>query len=250
MNETNSPDPKQAQQTPPASSEDAAVQYIETQLAKTRTSLKNTNQVGVVLIVIVLCYISYVSYQLKTRYVDPKPAAQMLNERLMVIISEQAPQITGRIKKEIPHIIQQIPEIALQQLPKFRIELEKKIADTLSDYSHQSSQQLGEHLDMFLKENKDEIHKFMEHAEDKETIKELGAALEEQFKDYLKDKDEHGESIQNKIDSALKELRKIEHRVNRLATANDLTPAEKKLRYAIAAVIKTTQENTIIEKDK
>ncbi|MBI3192129.1 MAG: hypothetical protein HYZ36_05630, partial [Pedosphaera parvula] len=55
---------------------------------------------------------------------------------------------------------------------------------------------------------------------------------------YLEEKPEGGESIKEKLDTSLDALKRIDKQMERLATAKDLTPQEKKTRRAIAIVSK------------
>ncbi|MFM8469743.1 MAG: hypothetical protein ACKODH_07220, partial [Limisphaerales bacterium] len=100
-------------------------------------------------------------------------------------------------------------------------------------------------LDEFLEAHVVQIRTLLRMAEQKpESLQALAPDLEQELVRYLSDKSAGGESLKDKIDHALVELRKVETQVDRLAKNVDLTPQEKKVRHAIAIVARTAEEQT------
>ncbi len=223
--------------SPTGGAEQVAVSYIQNQLRETRARLRRTRIFSVVLVLAVLGYLSFITYTLKREYLEPKPAAAMINEQLSGLINANAPALTAELKLQIPALISSIPDRIIEQLPAVRSTLESQVEDLLRAYCLDTGEQLAAHLDDFLNENKDAIDAFVEAAEHPEGVAALGERFEDELTDYLKTKADDGQSIQDKMDHVLAELKQIELRLTRLASATDLTPEEKKLRHAIAVTM-------------
>src|SRR5436853_3112695 len=95
---------------PPASpnSEQIAVAYVNEQLEKTRASLRNTQVVCVILIVIVVAYMGYVSSALR-KEVEPKAAAKNALRIITIQVNEHATDVAEQIKKVVPNFVAQLP---------------------------------------------------------------------------------------------------------------------------------------------
>ncbi len=216
------------------SAEQVAVQYIEEQVKTLRTRFRRTQIITVVLVLGVLAYLSFITHTLKKEFLNPEPAAAMLNLQLSSVINENAPALTAELKLQIPALISSIPDRIIEQLPAVRVALEEQLENQLRQYALDTGDQLASHLDDFLTENREAIHALVEAAENTEGLAHLGDLLEEELSAYLQTKGEDGQSIKDRLDLVLADMGKIEERLQRLATAPDLTPEEKQLRRAIA----------------
>jgi hypothetical protein len=216
-----------------------AVRYIAEQLRSTRSRLRRTRIISIVVALVVLGYLSFITYTLKKEYLAPKSAAAMVNLQLSGLISANAPALTAELKLQIPALIASIPDRIIEQLPALRSTLESQLEDLLRAYCLETGQQLAAHLDDFLTENKDAINAFVEAAEHPEGVAVLGERFEDELTAYLKTKGADGKSIQDKMDQVLAELKQIDGRLDRLVNAKDLSPEEKRLRYAIAVTMKS-----------
>ena len=108
-----------------------------------------------------------------------------------------------------------------------------------------TAQQLGKHLDDFLQAHTVQISTVLNTAENKpESLQALAPDLEQEILRHLADKAQGEESLKDKIDHALAELKKVEQQVDRLAKGVNLTPQEKKLRHAIAVVGRSAEDQT------
>lgn len=227
--------------TPSQTPEQTAVQYVNDQLQKARTSYRRTRIVGTVLVLVVLGYLSFIIYALRTNYLNPKPAAAMATGQLRSFVSQNGPELTKSLKEQVPPMIAKLPDLLLEQMPKIRETIEQRLEDHLRQYCTQTADELGKHLDEFLDEHKDAIGAFVEAAQDPEGTKVLGDQLEEELTQYVTAKGDDGQSMQDKLDDIHDSLKKMESKLNRLAHATDLTPEEKKLRFAIAVITKSAE---------
>lgn len=217
--------------------EQAAVQYINDSLQKARATLRKTTIIATVLVLIVASYLTFITYKLRTEFLNPKPAATMAASQLRSFVVQNGPEITKSLKEQIPPMIAKLPDLVLEQLPNIRLALEQRLEDHLREYLLQTSEELGSHLDGFLDEHKENVDAFVEAAQDPEGTKVLGEQLEEELNQYITAKGDDGRSIHEKMDEVLDALKKMESQLDRLAHAKDLTPQELKLRYAIAVIM-------------
>ena len=245
--EKNDPQP-QTSAVPPLET-DVAAKYIADQLQKARASLHKSRLVGVILIIVVLGYMTFLVTSLQ-HYLDPHQAADMANAFITEQVDEKAKDISDQLKERIPAMIAQIPDIALGKIPEYREALEDKVEADFTEFAHSTSAQLGKHLDSFLAAHVVQIKALLDSAKDPEKLKALGPDLENEILEYLKEKPDEGESIKDKIDKSLDALKKMEGQMDRLANATDLTPQEKKARRAIAIIAKTVDKNIEKPADK
>ena len=221
---------------------DVAAKYVADQLQKARASLQKSRMVGIILLVVVLAYMTFLVKQLQP-YLDPHQAAEMANAFITEQVDEKAKDISDQLKEKIPAMIAQIPDYALGKIPEYREALEDKVEADFTEYAHATSAQLGKHLDSFLANHVVQIKALLDSAKDPEKLKALGPDLENEIMEYLKEKPDDGESIKDKIDKSLDALKKMEAQVERLANATDLTSQEKKTRRAIAIIARTVDKN-------
>lgn len=220
-----------------AETEQIATQYVIDQLQAARASLRNTQIVAVVLILAIIGYMSWVTIGLRAEF-EPKEAAKNAKGIIAIQVNQHAQEFADRIKKVVPGFVAQFPDYVLKQLPVYRAELEAKINADIVDYSKKTSQEMATHLDHFFTEHQDKIKELLHTAQDVQTVRLMGPDLEAEILGYLKEKTSDGESIQQKFDHSLAALERVSTQLNHLATAGDLTPNEKRLRQAIAVLMK------------
>ena len=223
--------------TPKKDDSSVAVQYVNDQLQKSAESLKRTRIVGVVVIVIVVAYMSFVTRGL-VQYFEPASAATLAKGAIAERVTESADTLSRQLQDEVPHWLGQLPDFALKQLPIARLEIESKIEKTLSDNAKLTAGQIEKQIDLFLETSKDDIKTVLKDGQSLENVRHLGPELEKVMLSYLKARDAGQESIQDKFDHALADLDKVSARIERLAKATDLTPEEKRARRAIAVLLK------------
>ncbi len=233
---------------PPLES-DVAAKYVADQLQKARSALHKSRLVGLILIVVVAAYMTFLVVSLQ-HYLDPHQAAEMANSFITQQVEDKTHDIAEQLKEKIPGMIAQIPDYALQKIPEYREALEDKVEADFTEFAHATSAQFGKHLDVFLNSHVVQIKALLDSAKDPDKLKALGPDLENEILEYLKEKPDEGESIAVKIDKSLDALKKMEGQMDRLANATDLTSQEKKTRRAIAIIAKTVDKNIEKPADK
>ena len=144
--------------------------------------------------------------------------------------------------------IRKAPDYAIEQLPEVRQQLEQRVNQEIETYAKQSSEQLGQQVDTFLENNKDSVGDLLKDGQDPEATAKMNSELKALFVRYLEEPGKDGgESIKTKLDHALEVLKKVEARMKRLATAKDLTPAEKNAKRAIAVLLKQIHDKRMEE---
>ncbi len=217
----------------------AALQYVNDQLQKSRQSLKRTRTIGLIVILIVVAYTSYVTHGL-LQYFEPASAAEMAKGIIAERVTQHAEDLSRQLRDGVPVWLEKLPDYALEQLPVARTEIETRIETALSDNAKLTASQVERYVDAFLENNKDNIKSILEDADNIETVRHLGPELEKQMRNYLTAHEAGQESLQSTFDHALADLDGVAARVERLATATDLSPEEKRARRAIAVLLKKT----------
>ena len=216
-----------------------AVQFVNDQLQKARASLHRTRIFGVVLIVVVVAYMSYVTHALR-QYFAPESAANLAKGVIAERVTTHAEDLARQLREGVPVWLGKLPDFALEQIPVARIEIESRIDDTLKDHAKITARQVEKHVDLFLETNKDSIKTILEDADNAEVARHLGVELEKEMLSYLQEQSDGQESLQAKFDHALRDLDTVAARVEHLANAVNLTPEEKRARRAIAVLLKNT----------
>jgi hypothetical protein len=233
--------------------ETIAVSYIEERLQKARKSLKRTQILSIVVMVFVTGYLSTIGYLLKTRLLDPEPAADLATGQVTMMLQQYGPEATHWLKESVPPMVASLPQMLLDQMPAGRELLEAYVGDLMQTHAEKAAADLATHMDTFIAENKETLDAFIEAAQHPEGVEELGKHLEGELRGWLDYRIEGGEdgkkneSIREILDRTAGSLDKLEAKLDRLAHAKDLTEQEKKLRTAIAIIMKTTKEATAAE---
>ncbi len=228
----------------PASGASAAEQFLASELANARTALRRTRIAGVIVMVIVVGYMSFVASALN-KQLEPKAAADFATTFVTAQVMEKADALAGQVKERVPALIAGLPDYLKRELSSYRESLEERLEQEFEEHCATTSQQLGKHLDDFLGAHVVQIRTLLHMAENKpEQLQALAPDLEEEILRYLSDKSAGEESLKDKIDHAHAELQRVEKMVDRLATGSNLTPQEKKTRHAIAIIARTAEEQT------
>jgi len=224
--------------------EGVAESYIAAELKKAKSALQRTMIVSVIAIVVVGGYLGYIATTFQQN-LQPKVAAEIAASLIDQRVEEHGSALAEELQAKIPTLIADLPNYAKKELPNYRQALETQIINDLSTHCTEASEKLGNHLDGFLEENKDQIKDLLATGQDKAAVKDLGADLEKQFMEWLQESPDGGESITAKIDKSLAALKDIEKRMAKLAANKGLTPQEKKTRRAIAIVGKTVEREMV-----
>lgn len=228
----------------PGSSASPAEQFLAAELAATRAALARTRLAGIVIIIAVVAYMSYVATAL-SRQLQPKAAADFATTFVAGQVLEKTDALASQVKERIPALVAGLPDHVQRELPRHREALEDRIEQDFKSHCQGTAQQLGRHLDDFLQAHIVQIRTLLNAAENKpESFQALGPDLDQEILRYLGDKSVGDESLKEKIDQALAELQKVEQQVDRLAKNVNLTPQEKKVRYAIAVIARSAEQQT------
>lgn len=232
-----SPDP---QTSPPASTapldgDSAAANYLATQVKLARTALQRTRIIGLVLLMLLGGEMIFITSKFSSS-LEPHAAAEIADGMIMQQITDRGPDLASQLKQKIPEYIQQTPDYALKELPKYRLALEDRLEAQLNQYCQKTAKQLDTQLDGYLTEHKDDIKGMLTAGNDAEVSKRVGEDLKHQFLIYVHAKSQDGESIQDQLDLSLVALEGTAKTMHRLATAKDLTGQEKQTRHALAVL--------------
>lgn len=214
---------------------EAAIQFIHDEIVRARTAVKRTQIIGVILLLFVGGYMGFITSMLLP-YLSPKGAANTAGDMILNQVTDQGPQIAANLKKTIPELVAQIPDRVLEQMPVWRERLEDTVEEILTENLVQHSDDFGKQLDTFLSIHQAEIADLLQTTDDKEKLKVLMTSIEQDILEFLGEPMEDGESIKQKLNVSLDALNRIEKQMERLATAQDLSPQEKKTRRAIAII--------------
>lgn len=229
-------------ETPEVNELETAQTFIASELAEAKKNLKTLQIGGSLLIAVLGVYLGGIAGKFH-RDLQPQEAAKIAKGLLMQRIDEAQPQLASYLREQAPAMIQQVPDYAMQQMPVYRESIEQDLESKFAKFANDTSAELDNLLDTFLQGHVDEFREIILSGQDKEVTDKVAADLRDMFVAYLADSSQGGESIQDKLDHALKALHDIEKKTTRLANAKDLTPQEAKTRRAIAVLFKTIEDN-------
>ena len=229
--------------TPVAEGEGVAQSFLAQELKAARSSLRITQAVSLLLVVLTAGYVGYMTWQVRN-YARPEIAAEVANGIISERVDLYGQQAADSFKQQIPQLISALPDQAIAAAPELRQNLVAQVESQLGNYAEQNSQKLGANIDEFLEKNKDQVGAILKDGQDKKTVEELGPELESQFSQFLQEKPEGGESAQQQIDKSLEVLQSMKKRLDRLASGQNLTPDERKTRLAIAIIGQTVSRDT------
>lgn len=215
----------------------AAVNFVDEQLATARASLGRTKMVAVIIIVVVLGYMSYVTNRLLA-HLEPQQAAQTAKGIIVTQVSERGEMLAEQLKAKIPEMMQKLPEVVLDRMPTIRASIENRISVELRGYATKTASQLEPQLDAFLQNHTDDINTFLNSSQDLDALREdLSDDLDALITSYLKNSTDGTETLLEKFEQSQVLLNNIADHTQRLAHDEDLTDREKQTRRAIAVLL-------------
>ena len=212
-----------------------AENYISKELQKARASLRMTQIASVLICALLSIYVVSLTSKFKSQ-LEPTVAAEIADGMIMQQINDNGPELTKQLQQKIPEFIEKTPDIAMEQLPKYRESLAQRVETDLNKYCQDNADKLGMQLDTYLDSHKDEVKGLLTSGNDPVQVKAVGDSLKQILMKYITEKSAGGESIGDQISKSLTSLQEVEKKVHRLATAKDLQPQEKKARHAIAVL--------------
>lgn len=212
-----------------------AANYLATQVKQARTALQRTRIVGLVLLLLLGGEMIYITSRFSAS-LQPHSAAEIVDGMILQQINDRGPDLAAQLKQKIPEYIQQTPDYALRELPKYRVSLEDRLEAELNSRCQKTAQELDTQLDGYLNDHKEEIKGLITDGSDPAVAKRVGQDLKQQFMQYVHAKTQGGESIQDQLDISLAALQGTAKTMHRLATARDLTGQEQQTRHALAVL--------------
>lgn len=212
-----------------------AENYVHSQLQKARKSLRLTQIFSILTVLGTLAYLGYITGTVR-QSLQPAAAAEIADGLIAERVNEQAQTLAQQTREKVPGLIAGLPDYAIKELPGYRTSLESQIETDMRSHFASASKLMEGHVDEWVTANKTEIGSLLKTGQDPAALKQLGGALETEFFKFLKEVplDKGGETGQQKLDQTLFSLAQVEKRIAHLAANKNLTPAEKKMRRAIA----------------
>lgn len=216
--------------------------YVEQELNEANKALQNTQIWGSVAVFGLMCYLFSIAGGFASN-LQPKEAAKITKGLIVQRLDSAQEQVESYLGKEIPTMIESVPDYAKSQLPIYRESIENTLEGELAKLADDTSSNLDKSLDTFLIQNQDEFKTIILSGQDKETTDKVAGQMKDMFLSYLTEPTEDGESIQDKLDQSLKALHEVEVKTAHLANGSNLTAQEQKQRRAIACLFKTVQDH-------
>ncbi|MHB9024417.1 MAG: hypothetical protein ACYC7E_09610 [Armatimonadota bacterium] len=222
--------------TPPVA--DAEL-FVKQELAAARQTLRRVQIVGGVLVIILAAYLGAITINFYN-YLQPVNAAEIASGFVAGQIDDNREAFLTEVETRVPAMIQQAPDMALEQIKSYREVVENKFEDGLSNYCQSVSGKLSDNLEDYIMTNKEQLKAVLELSDPK-AMAAVGATLRAEVINYLKEEPAEGESIDAQIQESRSQLEEAEARLNHLATGKNLTAAEKKTRHAVAIIANTVE---------
>jgi hypothetical protein len=227
---------------PVPTGEAVAAAYLAQELPKARQTLKRTRIIGIILILLVGAYMATIS-AIMVKFFEPTEAAEVASGMLVRHVASDGPVLALRIEREIPYLIQQMPDFLIKEIPDFRQKLQASLATECEGYCISLCQNLGVRMDKLIDEHKTEIRTLLENASDRDAIRKTLPDFDKVIAESMKT-DADGQAAKERIDEWAAALKDVEKRMDRLANGSDLTPEERKARHALALLSTVIKTNT------
>lgn len=212
--------------------EGTASAYIAAELPKARKTLQRARVCGVVLICLVGIYITAISITM-VRFFQPRAAAEVATGMLIEQVSKHGPALVGQVEKEIPVVIRQVPDYIIQEVPRYRQELETAFDREWQSHCAVLTMDVAQKMDQLIDNNKPEMKDLLANSSDRAALRKIMPDLDQAVNDFLNN-DAQGKRIRQHVSDLAAELQEIQKRTDRLANGNNLSPEEQKARHALA----------------
>ncbi|MFM8469444.1 MAG: hypothetical protein ACKODH_05660, partial [Limisphaerales bacterium] len=108
--------------------------------------MQRTRVAGVVILLVVVGYMSFVTRTL-VQHLKPKSAAEFTTTFVQEQVVEKADALGSQVRERIPALVAGLPDYVQRELPRHREALEDTIERDFRHHCQTTSQQLGRHLD-------------------------------------------------------------------------------------------------------
>ncbi len=214
-----------------------AVDYVNQQLASARTNLGRTKLVGIILILLVASYMTFVTRGI-LGHLQPKQAAATAKGLIAMQLTERGDALATALKERIPVIMHDLPDAVLKHIPTLRQGIEDRIEGQLRNYAAMTAKELDPLFEQFLTEHKDDIQLFLDASQNLDELREdLSPDMDMLLRNFLSLHHDGEETLLEKFESSKVLLNRIADQTDRLAGATDLNDREKQTRRAIAVLL-------------
>ena len=221
--------------------------YLAQELPKARQAFKRARIIGIILILFVGAYMGVIS-TIMVNFFQPKAAAEVATGMLAQHVASDGPVLAARIEWEIPHLIHEVPDYLIGELPVYRKDLQQSLETEYETYCNSLNKDLGDQLDKLIDEHKAEIKALLENASDRDTIRKTLPDFDRVINEALKTNVE-GQALKEHINEVATALKEVDKRMDRLANGSNLTPDEQKARQALALLTKVIKDNAKMPED-
>lgn len=241
------PSPAAAPKEPTQTGEAVVVAYLAQELPKARQLLKRTRIICIILILFVGAYIGIIS-TIMVNFFQPKAAAEVASGMLAQHAVKDGPILAAKIEWEIPHLIHEVPDYLIGELPVYRKDLQQSLEAEYEAYCNSLSKDLGNQIDKLIDDHQAEIKTLLENAGDRDAIRKTLPDFDKAIAESMKN-DPEGQALRERIDEWAAALKEVEKRMDRLASGSNLTPEEQKARHALALLSKVIDANAKMPED-
>ena len=241
VNHQNTP-PVEPVLAPVTSGEPLAERFVEKELRDARRTLRMTQIGSSIAAIAIIAYTSFITTHLN-RTLEPNRAAEVATGLIADQVDTHGPEIASQIRQQVPKVIEQLPDMAIKQIPHYRASVESQVEEDMSRYFSSSSKELSATFDELLDANKEDIARMLKDGGDPEASKAIGAAMSQELTAYAQNASVNGETLGSKLDEAYSSLVQVDKRMARLSANQNLTPQEKKARRAIGLMTHSMGNN-------
>jgi Na+-transporting methylmalonyl-CoA/oxaloacetate decarboxylase gamma subunit len=235
------PSPAAAPKEATLTGEAVVAAYLAQELVKARLVLKRTRIICIILILFIGAYIGIIS-TIMVNFFQPKAAAEVASGMLAQHAVKDGPILAAKIEWAIPHLIHEVPDYLIGELPVYRKELQQSLETGYEAYCNSLSKDLGSQLDKLIDDHQAEIKTLLENAGDRDAIRKILPDFDKVIAESMKN-DPEGQALRGRIDEWATALKEVEKRMDRLASGNNLNPEEQKARHALALLSKVIDTN-------
>ena len=241
------PSPAAAPKEAPQTGEAVVAAYLAQELPKARQLLKRTQIVCIILILFVGAYIGIIS-TVMVRFFRPFDAAEVASGMLTQHAVKDGPILAAKVEWEIPHLIHEVPDYLIGELPVYRKDLQQSLETEYEAYCNSLSKDLGNQIDKLIDDHQAEIKTLLENAGDRDAIRRTLPDFDKVIAGAMNN-DTEGQALKERIDAWAVGLKEVEKRMDRLANGSNLTLEEQKARHALALLSKVINDNTKMPED-
>lgn len=222
----------------PVGSDDLAEQFVADELVRARKRLQMTQIVGTSAVVILCGVLIYITNGFASA-LSPAGAAEITTGIVRTQIDTRGPELSSQVQEQVTTMLDKAPDQLIESLPKYREALEQRFEEELRSHAKENTAKLTEALGKYLDEHEEEMKTVVEATADAESLKKLSPSFRATLKEFLAEKQANGESVQDQLTESLVKLKEVRAKVAHLATAQQLSPEEKRLRRAIGVITHT-----------